>query len=114
MARPFFETLRELRGGTTLAELGDGLTLAVAHVKATGKTAELTLKIKIKAPRKGAVDYIAVEDEVIVKIPKEEHSETIFFPTADNSLSRTNPRQQSLDLKPVPDEEHESTAGSVA
>lgn len=101
MARPFFETLRELRGGLTLEELGEALTNVVAGVTATGKTGELVLRIKIKAPKRGGATYLHVEDEVTSKVPKLDRADTIFFPTATNDLSRFDQRQRQLPLSSV-------------
>lgn len=96
MARPFFETLRELRAGTTLEELGGELAKLVAAVKATGKAGQITLTLKIKPPKKGGMAYLLIEDSISVKEPKLDKSDTVFFPIADNGLSRQDPSQSEL------------------
>jgi hypothetical protein len=96
MARPFFETLRELRMGRTLEDLSDELAKALVAVKSTGKAATLTLKLKIKPPKSGVVSYVTIEDDIDTKIPKLDRGDTVFYPTADNGLSRHDPAQSQL------------------
>lgn len=119
MPRPFFETLRDLRGGRTLEELGEQLQELVGQVKATGKGGELHLKLRFKPPRKGGVNYITVEDDITTKIPtkipKNDRGDTVFFPTEDNGLSKHDPRQHRLSLGAVDAETGEITVqGSAA
>lgn len=102
MSRPFFETLRELRAGRTLEDLGTEMTKLIVAVKATGKSGELTLKLKIKPPKNGAISYLTIEDQISVKEPKLDRGDTVFFPTADNGLSRQDPTQAELKFVSVP------------
>ena len=102
MPRPFFETLRELRAGRTLEDLGAELTKLIVAVKAAGKSGELTLKLKIKPPKNGTISYLTIEDQISVKEPKLDRGDTVFFPTADNGLSRQDPSQQELKFVSVP------------
>lgn len=102
MAGKFFSALRELRAGTTLDELDSAIAEVVAAVKTTGKPGELTLKLKVRPPRKGSGRYLSIEDDVITKVPKQDRSDTIFFPLSDNSLSRQDPDQKQLDLRAFP------------
>lgn len=102
MSRPFFETLRELRAGRTLEDLGAELTKLIVAVKTTGKSGELTLKLKIKPPKNGAISYLTIEDQISVKEPKLDRGDTVFFPTADNGLSRQDPTQAELKFVSVP------------
>lgn len=103
MSRPFFETLRDLRGGRTLLELADQLVAVVASVKATGKPGQIVLKITVKPPKKGGASYLIVEDDVTVKLPKQDRQDTVFFPTVDNSLQRSDPNQMNLGLRAAPE-----------
>lgn len=98
MARPFLETLRELRQGRTLDELADHLSDIVAAVRATGKAGQLVLKVTVR-PGKQNSTYLVLEDDVLVKLPKADRQDTVFFPTADNNLSRSDPSQMSLGLR---------------
>lgn len=108
MARPFFETLRELRAGRTLEDLTDELTLLVSAVRSTGKGGELRLILKIKPPKSGVISYLTIEDQIVTKTPKLDRADTVFFPTADGGLSRQDPAQGELALRPV-----EITSGSA-
>jgi hypothetical protein len=99
MPRPFFETLRELRSGRTLEDLGEELSAIIAAVRATGKGGELTLKLKIKPPKSGAISYLTIEDQILSKTPKLDRGDTVFFPTADNGLSRQDPSQSELPFR---------------
>lgn len=101
MARPFFETLRELRSGLTLDELTSALAEVVAAVKGSGKAGEIQLRLKIKPPKKGGTSYLLIEDAILVKAPRNDRGDTIFFPLADNSLSRLDPQQRELELRVV-------------
>lgn len=111
MARPFLETLGGLRNGRTLEELGDELATVVGAVKATHKPGVITLKLTIKPPKKGEVNYITIEDSVVTKVPKNDRSESVFFPTADNGLSKNDPRQHRLALGAA--EEVDTETGEV-
>ncbi len=101
MPRPFFETLRELRAGTTLEELADQLTNVVTAVRATGKAGELTLKLKVKPPRGGNAAYLMIEDSISTKIPKLDHGDTVFFHVTGGGLSRQDPGQQEMSFRSV-------------
>jgi hypothetical protein len=101
MAGKFFSTLRDLRAGSTLDDLDSAIAEVVSAVKATHKTGEITLKLKIRPPKKATATYLTVEDEVTTKVPKHDRADTIFFPLADNSLSRNDPSQLQLGLRPV-------------
>lgn len=115
MSRPFLETLRELRAGATLDELASAVAEVVAAVKCSNKPGEIRLTLKFKPPKKGDVTYITVEDQVTVKAPRLDRGDTVFFPLADNSLSRANPAQRSLELQVIEaDPKATSTAQSEA
>jgi molybdopterin converting factor small subunit len=101
MARPFFETLRELRGGATLEELTSALAELVQAVRASDKAGELILKLRVRPPRKGTATYLTVEDIVTVKKPVMDRGDTVFFPTVEGGLSRQDPNQGRLDLRGV-------------
>lgn len=107
MPRPFLETLRELRAGRTLDDLAENLAEIVTAVRATGKSGELTLKLKVKPPKAGGSSYLMVEDSIAAKVPKLDHGDTVFFHTRDGGLSRQDPSQAELEFKSVP------TGGSV-
>ena len=96
MPRPFMETLRELRGGRTLEDLAENVAEIVKAVRATGKSGELTLKLKFKPPKAGGASYLMVEDSIAAKVPKLDHGDTVFFHTNDGALTRQDPSQMEL------------------
>jgi hypothetical protein len=100
MSGKFFSALRELRTGATLDELDSALAEVVSAVKTIGKPGAITLTLKI-LPGRGAT-YLVITDDVTVKVPKVDRADTIFFPLADNTLTRTDPNQLALGLKMVP------------
>jgi hypothetical protein len=109
MAGKFFSTLRDLRNGATLDDLDSAVGEVVSAVKATGKTGAITLKLTIRPPKKaGNIRYLTVEDEVATKVPKSDRGDTVFFPTADNSLTRQDPTQISLELRAVETVTHDA------
>ncbi len=92
----FMTTMRELRAGGALEDLGVQLTALVAAVRETGRKGELHLKLTIKPAGKGNVDVLTVEDAVSIKRPLAEHGATILYADTDNTLTRRDPRQPEL------------------
>lgn len=113
MARDFILTLREMRAGQTLEELTNSLAEVVRAVQTTSKPGELRLVIKVRPPRKGSMSHVTVEDDVVVKIPKRDRGDSVFFPTADGSLTKQDPNQIPLGLRPVPGPEVDHETGEV-
>lgn len=115
MARSFFDTLRDLRGGRTLEELTDKLTEVVQAVTANGGTGEVKLTLKVKPPRRAGstAQYLTIEDEVTFKLPQPDRGDTVFFPLADGSLSRQDPNQGRLDLRAVDEPVIDADTGEV-
>lgn len=99
-ARPFAETLREIRKGALLVELADELLKLVADVLETEKPGELMLKLKV-SPTAKADDMVTVQDVVAVKTPKPDRPNTWFFVTPGGELSRDNPNQTKLPFSAV-------------
>jgi hypothetical protein len=101
MSRPFVDVLRDVRYGAAVEELTAHLTELVETVRKTGRAGSITLKLTVKPAAKGDVSALTVDDAVSVKKPTMEHGTTVFFATAENGLSRRDPRQPDLiDLRP--------------
>lgn len=99
----FMTTLKDLRQGLALDDLGDQLVSLVAHVRSTGRPGKLLLALTVKPASKGNTDVLAIEDAVTVKLPKAETGSTILYATSDNTLSRKDPKQPELSgLREVP------------
>lgn len=97
--------LAELNGGETVAQLTDALSSVRKAVRDYHKVAALTLKITVKPPKEGqTVDRVTIHADVSTKLPRSEAPADFFWLTDDRdaSLSRTHPKQQSLELRPVP------------
>lgn len=94
MARPFTDTLNQLRFGTLNDDLSAELNKLVQTVANTGKAGELKLTIKLK-PGKGG--QIEVFDDITVKAPKEERGSSIMFATPEGNLQREDPRQMQIE-----------------
>ncbi len=99
--RPFTDTLRDLRRGHTLEELGEALNTVVAAVRKTGKAGAITLKLTVSPASKGDIDQVRISDVLTTKVPELDRASTIFFATVENNLQRTDPRQQELKLTNV-------------
>lgn len=96
--RPFSAWLREQRSGSLHSELGERLAEAAAAVVDHEKAATLTLTIKLSPAGDGAV---RVTDDVKTKIPAGDRGTSLFFTDDAGNLSRRNPRQAELPLRPV-------------
>jgi hypothetical protein len=101
MPRPFLETLRELRAGRTLEDLATNVAEIVTAVRATGKSGELTLKLKFKPPKAGGASYLMVEDSIKSSVPKLDHGDTVFFHVAGGGLTRQDPSQIEMSLRSI-------------
>lgn len=99
-ARPFMDILREHRGGQTHELLTEKLQELVAAVTEEEKAGSLTLKITIKPM--GKSDGLEVAAQVTTNPPKETPGVSIFFATPENNLEREDPRQRTMELRPVP------------
>ncbi|WP_343728497.1 hypothetical protein [Duganella sp.] len=101
--KAFAVIVQELRDGRTHSELSTGLNDLLAAVAMTGKGGTVTLKIEVKPASKGSeVDKVMITDKVTVTLPKPERGTDVYWLTSDNELSRSHPRQSSLDLRQAP------------
>lgn len=91
--RPFHDTITALRWGTLNDDLTKELNALVKKCGDTGKTGELTLKLKLKP---GSGGQIEVFDDIIVKAPKDQKGSSIMFATVEHNLIREDPRQLSI------------------
>lgn len=101
MPRPILETLREIRRGAFLDEAAERLQELVNAVTTSGKGGKLTLSISVQPAGRGSVKTVVIQDQVVVNLPQPDREVTIFFPTKDGELSRSDPAQMPLGLRPV-------------
>lgn len=98
--KSFAVTLQDLRDGRVNAELSKLFGDLINTVKATGKSGDITLKLKVKPTGRGQdVDKIFIADAITVNMPKPDRGEDVFWLTEDNELSRNHPRQGNLELR---------------
>lgn len=93
--KTFAQTLGTLRAGELADELDEKLKDLVLAVDASHeKSGSITVTIKLKATKSGAID---ITDTVTVKLPAPEKSTTLMFATNDGFLQRNDPAQGELD-----------------
>ncbi|MGL4575064.1 MAG: hypothetical protein ACRCV9_09780 [Burkholderiaceae bacterium] len=93
--RPFFEVLRDLRGGEPIDELAAKMQELTQAVQSTGGSGRLTLTLDV-SPMKGSTEAVIVKDTIAVKKPEIKSKGTLMFPTVEGNLQRTNPAQREL------------------
>lgn len=96
MSTVFMDTLKEIRGGAIVGELGAELQQLVSEVMATGKAGRIVLTLDVKPVKKGGDHTMLIEDDIKVKPPKHDRDGTILFATEQGALSRKDPRQPEL------------------
>lgn len=99
--RPIVDTLRELRHGAMLDEASEEMAEVVKRVAETGKAGALLIKLTVKPAGRGMVRTVVIEDDVTSKLPEPDKEVTVFFPTSDGNLSRSDPSQMNLGLRSV-------------
>lgn len=95
MARPIFDTLRDLRGGQLLDDMSTELQKLVTAVAETGKTGSITVKLEVK-PFERAEGAMVIRDTIKTALPKIESKGTVMFATPAGALQRNNPKQDDL------------------
>lgn len=109
--RPFMDTLREIEMGGLLDELTDAQHNLIDLIRLTNKPGALTITLNYKPEGAG---QITVKAEVKAKEPKLQRGSSLFFLTPEGNLSRRDPRQQQMDLRPVGNEETPGELRKVA
>lgn len=99
MAKPIFESLRHISGGTFLDEAAEKMAELVHAVDSTRKAGKITLVISLRQATAGAM---AISGQIKLSAPKEPATEALMFPTPEGNLLVEDPRQQKLPLKAVP------------
>ena len=69
----------------------------------TGKSGELTIKLKLKPI--GKTGQVEIDTDVKTKAPSPTRPKVLMFATPDNNLQRENPKQQTLDGLRTADQE---------
>lgn len=100
MSRPITDVLRDITNGAFVTEINDAMNEAVGAVRATGKKAEIIIKLTLKKA-KGHETVINVDHALKASIPEFERPTTSFFATMHNDLVMENPEQRKLELRSV-------------
>lgn len=94
-AASFHSAVDLIRYGQLSDELDDSLQALVQKVDETGKAGELTLKIRVK---RGSAGQVEITDSVNLKLPQPVRETTLAFALPNGALTRSDPRQATLDL----------------
>lgn len=97
-ARPFTGFLQEQRRGALHQELSDALAECVAAVTEHGKVGTVTLTLKIKP---AGDQMVQIFDGLKTSAPQGEKAPSIFYTDETGNVSRTDPRQMEMPLRPV-------------
>lgn len=100
MGRQFIDTLNDIRQGAIADEMGEQLADLIQTIRGTGGKGSISLTLTVKPASKNNTDQLIVHDAITVKKPKPEQGTTILFATAEGGLTRRDPRQPELPMRP--------------
>lgn len=95
----FIETIIALKNGAVLQDFGERLNVLVGAVRETARPGSLVLTVKVAPATPGNAEVVTVEAEVREKLPRPSLGKTVFFTTAENTLTRQNPSQLAMKLE---------------
>lgn len=95
----FSNALAIQRKGECLKDLSQHLAEVVQACRNAGKSATLTLKLKVSPSSSDGTVFLT--DEISVKLPAPKKDSSLFFVADDGSLTRNDPRQLPLQLKSI-------------
>lgn len=98
--KPFAAFVQEQRRGALQTELSEALADLVRACVETGKKGKIQLEIAV-APTKDADGTVYITDQVKLSAPRPDARPSMFFTDENGNVSRTNPRQPELPLRPV-------------
>ncbi len=100
MKEPGTTTLQRLREGKVNEELAEAFETAVERMRATGKPAEVILKVKFspagveKGTKGDEIDRTWIEDDIKLKLPPLPKSNTLLFVDPDGGVTDKNPQME--------------------
>lgn len=97
---PFAAWLRDQNSGRLHTEMTEKFHELVEAVRDTGKKGSISLTISV-GPFRGDTDMLSVDDRVVTKKPVHDRKTTLWYPDANNTLHRNDPRQDALDFARV-------------
>ncbi|WP_207815485.1 hypothetical protein [Pseudomonas sp. 50_B] len=110
-ARPFIDTLRDIEAGGLLDELSEAQFGLIDAIRLSGKGGKLVIELTYKPDGRGQMN---IKADVKVKEPTLSRGTSLFFLTPEGNLTRRDPRQQDLPLRPVLDEDSTATLRNVS
>ncbi len=94
----FAQFMKQNRSGQLEFECAEALEKVVKGVRETCKKGKLTVTFEVSCLNRGDPTVLAIVGEVDPKVPKKDVSASIFFPTEQNTLQRTDPNQGQFEL----------------
>jgi len=96
-----YEFLNQLENGHFMRKFGEQLQEVVQAITSyQGKKTpggKVTLTFNLVYPG----EVMEVTPDITTKVPKQPHGRNLFYPTPENNLSRTDPKQPDLPLRVV-------------
>lgn len=99
----FLQALSYLRQGDAVEQYAEALNELMTAVQATGKRGQL--KIVLTIIRQGPGGPLKIDDKVECRPPAFETGSTFVFVDEDGNMTRRDPRQPDLPLRPVEHDE---------
>jgi hypothetical protein len=90
------EILTQLRKGKCVIDAQSKLQEVVKQCRDTGKSGELTLKLKIKPGAKGEMIVTGMAEG---KLPKADVTGNLFYDDQDGLLLREDPKQTAMEFE---------------
>lgn len=93
-------TLMRLREGKLNEEIAEAIETSIERMKATGKPAEMTIKLKFspagveKGTKGDEIERTWIEDDIKLKLPALPKSNTLLFVDPDGGVTDKNPQQE--------------------
>lgn len=97
--RPFADWLRDHKKGELHAELSEALADAALASLEHRKTSTVMLKITLKPNQDGVTLFVG--DDVTKNLAKGDRGGSTFYCDDEGNMSRSDPRQMSLDDQPL-------------
>lgn len=94
--KPFVQWLQEHKHGEFDTELTARLRELIDAVQDTGKNGTITLVLKVE---RRSDRQVTVKEDVKLKLPEHDRSESIYFVDGAGNLTRTDPQQEVLPFK---------------
>lgn len=101
VSNAFEVMLRKHRKGVPAHEASTALQEIISAARATDKTAEMTIKVKVKPQNDSQV---ILDVQVTTKLPKMSTPPGVFWVDEHNQLCTSDPNQSELNLRSVEDD----------